>query len=371
MVKFQSCERGKLTSPAQTASLADMIVSSWKEARAWRDRLHAEGKHVVFTNGCFDLLHVGHVRYLQEARACGNALLVAVNSDASVRALKGPDRPINNEEDRAEVLLALGAVDCVVIFEDQRATAVIEATAPHLYAKGGDYTSESLNREEKAALDAAGTEIRILQLVDGKSTTATMNKLKCSQSPIKLGVLGSGYGSTLENLFSAIDEGRLKAEISIVLSDVAEARILRIAEQRGINAVHVDPGNYKNKLGDGAQKEICDRLRGASVDLVILAGFMRKIKSPILETYERRILNIHPSLLPKYPGREPWTQALEAGETEAGATVHMVNADIDAGEILGQERVPILPNDTSGTLQTRIQAAERILYPKIIAAQAK
>ena len=341
---------------------------TWDQARAWRDALNAQGKRVVFTNGCFDLLHLGHVRYLQEARECGDALVVAVNSDASVRALKGPDRPINSAEDRAEVLLALSAVDAAVIFDDMRATAAIEAIAPHIYVKGGDYTPDTLNSEEKAALDKAGTEIRILQMVEGKSTTNTLQRLtKGNNAKLKLGVLGSGHGSTLENLFKAIDDGRLSAEIVLVISDVGNARILDIAHERGVPNLYVDPGDYKTKLSDAAQKEICERLQAEDINLVILAGFMRRIKSPILESFVGRILNIHPSLLPKYPGREAWTQALDAGETEAGTTVHLVNAEIDAGQILAQQRVAILPDDTPDTLQTRIQDAERQLYPQVIA----
>lgn len=143
-----------------------------------RNQLEAEGKRLVFTNGCFDLLHVGHIRYLQQARALGDALLVALNSDASVRALKGPQRPLNCEEDRAEVLAALECVDFVTIFPGERVTPVIEAVRPHIYAKGGDYTVDSLNREEYHALCAAGTQIEILPLIPGRSTTALINKWK-------------------------------------------------------------------------------------------------------------------------------------------------------------------------------------------------
>lgn len=110
------------------------------EARALRDRLHREGRRVVFTNGCFDLLHAGHVRYLEQARRLGDALIVGLNSDASVRELKGPGRPLNSEFDRAEVLSGLRAVDGVVVFDSLRATELIRELKPHLYAKGGDYT---------------------------------------------------------------------------------------------------------------------------------------------------------------------------------------------------------------------------------------
>ncbi|HET6409333.1 MAG TPA: adenylyltransferase/cytidyltransferase family protein [Chthoniobacteraceae bacterium] len=157
-----------------------MSVSKFKtadELASIRDAMQAEGRRLVLTNGCFDLLHVGHVRYLQWARDLGDALVIAVNSDASVRTLKGPSRPINTEGDRAEVLAALGSVDFVTTFSSPRVTEVIEAIRPHIYAKGGDYTIETLDAGERAALEAAGTEIRILPLVPGKSTTGIVNKL--------------------------------------------------------------------------------------------------------------------------------------------------------------------------------------------------
>ena len=133
---------------------------------------------MVFTNGCFDLLHAGHVRYLRQARGLGEALAVGLNSDRSVRELKGEGRPVNEEEDRAEVLAALGCVDYVVIFDGKRATDVLSTVRPHLYAKGGDYTADSLDPEERAALDKAGTEIRILPLVPGRSTTSTLGRIR-------------------------------------------------------------------------------------------------------------------------------------------------------------------------------------------------
>lgn len=146
-------------------------VISASQLAGERARLDAAGKRLVFTNGCFDLLHVGHVRYLQAARALGDALVVAVNGDDSVRALKGPTRPVNGEEDRAEVLAALGCVDYVVIFPEVRVTSLVREVRPHIYAKGGDYTPESLDPNERAALEEAGAEIRILGLVPGRSTT--------------------------------------------------------------------------------------------------------------------------------------------------------------------------------------------------------
>ena len=147
-----------------------------QQLAALRDEYAAAGKRLVFTNGCFDLLHVGHVRYLQAARALGDALLVAVNGDASVRALKGPTRPINSEDDRAEVLAALACVSYITVFHTERVTDLVRLIRPQVYAKGGDYTVDSLNPEERGALEEVGAEIRILPLVPGRSTTAIIEK---------------------------------------------------------------------------------------------------------------------------------------------------------------------------------------------------
>lgn len=149
-----------------------------QQIAAQRDEFAAAGRKLVFTNGCFDLLHVGHVRYLQAARALGDALVVAVNGDSSVRALKGPTRPINSENDRAEVLAALGCVDFVTLFHTERVTDLVRIIRPQIYAKGGDYTVESLDPGERGALVEAGAEIRILPLVPGKSTTGIIEKWK-------------------------------------------------------------------------------------------------------------------------------------------------------------------------------------------------
>jgi rfaE bifunctional protein nucleotidyltransferase chain/domain len=141
------------------------------------DALRAQGLRLVFTNGCFDLLHVGHVRYLQAARRRGDALAVAVNGDDSVRALKGPTRPINCEADRAEVLAGLECVDFVVLFHTPRVDAVIREVRPAIYVKGGDYTLDTLDPDERAALEAVGARIEIVGLVPGKSTTAVVQKM--------------------------------------------------------------------------------------------------------------------------------------------------------------------------------------------------
>src|SRR5213078_229158 len=140
--------------------------------------LRAAGKKLVVTNGCFDLLHVGHVRYLQAARALGDALAVGLNGDQSVRELKRIGRPVNNESDRDEVLAALECVDFVTIFHEKRATRFIEAARPAIYVKGGDYSSDTLNAEEQALLREIGAEVRILPFVPGYSTSELLGKLR-------------------------------------------------------------------------------------------------------------------------------------------------------------------------------------------------
>ena len=141
--------------------------------------LRASGKKVVFTNGCFDLLHVGHVRYLRAARELGDVLAVGINGDDSVRELKGPNRPLNNERDRAELVAALECVDLVTIFPEARATRLLEMVRPAIYAKGGDYTPATLNAEERAVLEKIGTDIRIIPFEAGYSTSLMLEKLAC------------------------------------------------------------------------------------------------------------------------------------------------------------------------------------------------
>ena len=148
------------------------------EARAIAKEMSERGRKLVFTNGCFDLLHVGHVRYLAAARALGDALLVAINGDESVRALKGEGRPLNRASDRAEVIAALASVDYVVVFPEARATALLEKVRPAIYVKGGDYTAESLHSEERSALERMGAEIRIVPFEAGHSTSRLLEKIR-------------------------------------------------------------------------------------------------------------------------------------------------------------------------------------------------
>ena len=153
-------------------------VLSPKELGDWRQGEKSAGRRVVVTNGCFDLLHVGHVRFLQEARELGDALVVGLNADSSVRELKGAGRPVNPESDRAEVLAALGCVDVVVVFSEKRATRFLEAARPDIYVKGGDYRPEDLDADEQEAVRKSGGQVRVLHLTPGKSTTAVLAKVK-------------------------------------------------------------------------------------------------------------------------------------------------------------------------------------------------
>jgi formyltetrahydrofolate-dependent phosphoribosylglycinamide formyltransferase len=350
----------------------DYTPATLADVRRLRDALDEQGKKLVFTNGCFDLLHAGHVRYLEQARGLGDAMVVALNSDASVRALKGPDRPLNSENDRAEVMAALRAVDAVVVFGDERATALIEAIRPHVYAKGGDYTVESLNREERTALEAAGAQICILPLVPGRSTTATINKMHATDCPtvgtgkLRLAVLGSGAGSNLQAIISAIQAQTLRAEIAITLSDQSESGFREIARTAGLPALFVDGGDNPRRLSDAAQKEIFEHLERARVDVVVLVGFMRILKEPVISAYAGRIVNVHPSLLPKYKGANAPQMAIDEGELESGCTVHLVTAEIDAGLILGQAQVPVRIGDTAEKLHARIKTEEHKLLPQVL-----
>lgn len=186
-------------------------------------------------------------------------------------------------------------------------------------------------------------------------------------APLVLGVLGSGKGSNFAAIAQAIETGQLHARVGVVISDVPDAGILRLAEKHGAPALHLPPGKFKTKLEPERESELAQTLQAHGVELVVLAGYMRLLKEPLVSAFPRRIINIHPSLLPKFPGLESWRQALDAGETETGCTVHYVDLGMDTGPIIAQERVPILPGDTAETLHARIQEAEHRLYPSVIA----
>jgi len=183
---------------------------------------------------------------------------------------------------------------------------------------------------------------------------------------LKLGVLGSGKGSNFRAIADHIATGALPAEVRIVISDVETAGILTLAKEHKIRAEFVAPGRFKTRLEPEAEHRVVALLREAGVELVVLAGWMRMIKAPLLEAFPRKIINIHPSLLPAYPGLAAWEQALAAGATESGCTVHYVDEGMDSGEIIAQSAVPIFPGDTPGELHARIQVAEHQLYPSVI-----
>lgn len=191
------------------------------------------------------------------------------------------------------------------------------------------------------------------------------------ESKFRIGVLGSGKGSNFVAIAQACKAGTVPAEVSLVLSDVAEAGILERAKERQIPARFIPPGKFRTKLEESAEQAYVEALRAAKVDLIVLAGFMRVLKGDFLRAFEGRIVNIHPSLLPSFPGLEAWRQALEYGVKVAGCTVHFVDAGVDSGPIIGQQTVPVLDADTAETLHQRIHAAEHELYPKCVAALAR
>jgi phosphoribosylglycinamide formyltransferase-1 len=181
-----------------------------------------------------------------------------------------------------------------------------------------------------------------------------------------LGILGSGKGSNCRAILERIRAGTLSAEARVVISDVLDAPILEIAREFSVPNAYLPPGHFRTRLEPAVEAELVRMLRAAGVELVALAGFMRVLKAPILEAFPRRIINIHPSLLPKFPGLEAWKQALDAGEKVTGCTVHYVDEKIDHGDIIAQREVPILPNDSAESLHARIQIAEHELYPLVI-----
>ena len=190
-------------------------------------------------------------------------------------------------------------------------------------------------------------------------------------NPFRIGVLGSGKGSNFVAIADAVAAGKIPAEIAIVLSDVEDAGILGHARDRKLPAHFIPPGKFRTKLDEEAERAFVAALQNAKVDLVVLAGFMRVLKGDFLRAFEGRIVNIHPSLLPCFPGLQSWKQALDHGVKVAGCTVHFVDAGVDAGPIIGQQAVPVLDDDTPETLHQRIHAAEHELFPKCVAALAR
>jgi len=191
------------------------------------------------------------------------------------------------------------------------------------------------------------------------------------KQPYRLGVLGSGKGSNLAAIAEACASGAISAQVALVVSDVENAGILSHARARGIPACHLPPGTFRTKLDELSEKSYIEALRQARVDCVVMAGFMRILKGEFLRAFPGRVINIHPSLLPAFPGLEAWKQALDYGVKFTGCTVHYVDQGVDTGPIIAQQVVPVLENDTPSTLHERIQQAERVLYPAVIGELAQ
>lgn len=187
----------------------------------------------------------------------------------------------------------------------------------------------------------------------------------------RLGVLGSGQGTNFLAIADAVAAGQIPAEIAVVLSDVEDSGILAHARSRSLPAIFIPPGKFRTKLDEEAEKAFIFQLQKANVDLVVMAGFMRVLKSDFLRAFEGKIINIHPSLLPCFPGLQAWKQALDYGVKVTGCTVHFIDSGIDSGPIIGQEAVPVLDHDSPETLHRRIHKAEHELYPRCVAALAR
>lgn len=185
-------------------------------------------------------------------------------------------------------------------------------------------------------------------------------------SLLPIGILGSGKGSNCRAILERVRSGKLAVDVRVVISDVFDAGILELAREFGVPSAYLPPGAFRTKLTPENETALVQMLQDAHVELVVLAGFMRILKAPMLEAFPKRIINIHPSLLPKFPGLEAWKQALLAGERVTGCTVHYVDARIDGGDIIAQREVPILPNDTAESLHARVQIAEHEIYPEAI-----
>jgi phosphoribosylglycinamide formyltransferase-1 len=192
-----------------------------------------------------------------------------------------------------------------------------------------------------------------------------------AKNKFRLGVLGSGKGSNFIAIADAVAAGEIPAEIALVVSDVAEAGILAFARARKIPAQYLPPGKFRTKLDEEAERAYIAALQDAQVDLIVLAGFMRILKGDFLRAFAGRIVNIHPALLPSFPGLHSWQQALDHGAKVAGCTVHFVDGGVDSGPIIGQTAVPVLDDDTPEILHQRIQVAEHELFPKCVAAIAR
>jgi len=183
---------------------------------------------------------------------------------------------------------------------------------------------------------------------------------------MKIGVLLSGNGSNLQAIIDAVTDGSLPVKIALVISDNPDAFGLKRAEKAGIRAQYIPPGPKRTVLAPKAEEKYITALKEAGCELVCLAGFMRVIKDKILSAFPGRVLNIHPSLLPSFPGLEAWKQAVDYGVRFTGCTVHLVEKGVDTGPVILQAVVPVLPDDTPETLLNRIHQKEHNIYPLAI-----
>ena len=183
---------------------------------------------------------------------------------------------------------------------------------------------------------------------------------------IKIGILGSGRGSNCRAILQSIRDGKLNAKATVVISDVLDSPILEIAREFEVANAYLPPGHFRTRLEPKVEAQLVKMLQDAEVEVVVLAGFMRVLKEQMLAAFPRRIVNIHPSLLPKFPGLEAWKQALMANEKWTGVTVHYVDEKIDHGDVIAQRKVPVMSDDTPESLHARIQEVEHVLYPEAL-----
>ncbi len=190
------------------------------------------------------------------------------------------------------------------------------------------------------------------------------------ETPLRIAVLGSGSGSNCQSIIDAIEADRLNAKIVCIITDVEDATILERARRHDIPAQYISGTPFKTKIDGEAEKHYLATLKESGAEVIALAGFMRIIKGAILDAFRGRIINIHPSLLPAFPGLHGWKQALDYGAKLAGCTVHFVDEGTDTGPIIIQKAVPVMDDDTSESLHARIQIQEHIAYPEALHAIA-
>jgi phosphoribosylglycinamide formyltransferase-1 len=189
--------------------------------------------------------------------------------------------------------------------------------------------------------------------------------------PLKIAVLGSGKGSNFRAILNAAMAGQLKIQPVLAISDNHDAGLLSLADNLGVATRVVTETKFRTRLSEEVEERLVKDIHASGAEIIILAGWMRLVKTQMLEAFPRRIINIHPSLLPAFPGLEAWKQALVAGVDQTGCTVHFVDGGTDTGEIIAQSEVPVLPGDTAETLHARIQEAEHRIYPEVISRFAR